>query len=412
MSVHMGDQYHHHVLVEVYCFNKGWSVRVQNVVLTVLPFKNCIMNLEVWGAMGYAVLGGFFLIGYTLALAVAILIAMPVSVVLTASRANYTPKAVNLRDPSLESAPSNSIFGTLGGFFFCKDTASTVGTREKTTLSFFGRIKRLEGWNGLYRGTVWSILSINVALLIFVVISIIVILSGKFSLGTKYVSINPEIDFLSLLVEFPLTVIQLRAIVHPAKLNWFNMRDSLKKVMSETEYLRPWRLYKIPGAFLTAFLRRLFIGPCTKLIKWILIPGDIFMSNDPDESDPIFSWLRLLEVVPFVGWFVVLVSIITMLDCIFVRLVTQRSEKSYWEKNQTNEMQASDIETLRNKEPIVSLRPCFGEEHPGWNYFNSPYLEPYKGILDCSRKMRDEEGWDSLRRAALFSMVSCLAGLS
>lgn len=196
--------------------------------------------------------------------------------------------------------------------------------------------------------------------------------------------------------------------MHPVRLNWFNLRDSLKNVTNESEYSQPWRLYKIPGAFLAYFSRWFLIGPCTRLLKWNFIGGGVSMSN---ENSPITFSTRLLGIVPLFVWLVVLVSIVTMLDCIFVRLAIQRSKKSYRETIDTTGSQAGDIEAMRSSEPIVSLRPCFGEQHPGWNYFNFPYLEPYKGILDCARKMRDEEGWGSLRRAALVSMVSCLVAL-
>lgn len=367
------------------------------------------MVLEVSDPVSYAIMGCIFVIAYFLALAAGILVFMPIQVVLTASRANYTPKAVNLNQQSIESSPSTSALGFLYGFYFYKDAISTTGTSEKTTLSFFGRIKRLEGSKGLYRGTVWFILSMHVLMLIALSIGLsIYFLSRKLSIDAEHVYVGWEGELLTMFITFPLSVIQARAIVHPVRLNWFNLRDSLKNVTNESEYSQPWRLYKIPGAFLAYFSRWFLIGPCTRLLKWNFIGGGVSMSN---ENSPITFSTRLLGIVPLFVWLVVLVSIVTMLDCIFVRLAIQRSKKSYRETIDTTGSQAGDIEAMRSSEPIVSLRPCFGEQHPGWNYFNFPYLEPYKGILDCARKMRDEEGWGSLRRAALVSMVSCLVAL-
>lgn len=344
---------------------------------------------------------------------ICICIFVPIQVVIIAARANYSPKVVHLNDQSLGPVPSATFWGFLWGFYFCKDVVPKSGTQEKSTLSFFSRIKRLEGWKSLFRSTVLSILMVSVMTVFYIASVLSLLLVRKLMSDTTTNVLDFGVpDILGLLITFPFIVIQSRAIVHPEKLNWFKFGESLKKVTSEVEYVRPWRLYTIPGAFLAVFSRWFLIRPFADLLKSIFVRGLIFMTNDPNIISPNNVWVQVLGGVLFLAWLFVMVPIVTVLDCVIVRLMTQRTGKSYWEKTSSSEIQGIDIEQVGDREPIVSLRPCFGEEHPGWNYFNSPFLEPYKGILDCARKMRDEEGWDSLRRSALISALACVGVLS
>ncbi|WFD26360.1 hypothetical protein MNAN1_001340b, partial [Malassezia nana] len=334
---------------------------------------------------------------------------IPLIVVITAAQANYAPKVVHLRDKTFEETSPGSFRGVL----FNKDTSVTSGTTETSTISILGRIKRLEGWRGLYRSTILQALNLGVLSLVALIHMIVLMIISKDIVLFAYLSNISGI--LMTLFAFPCTVLVSRAIVHPVKLNWLDFRASLQKIMSEAEYLQPWRLFTIPGAFLAVFLRWLLLGPATTLIKSyvgssrslpVLLIDNEGIHIDPDAT---FSTNSLLKFILYCGWSLTVVNIMVPLNCIIVRLMTQRSEKSYWEK--TTPVQADDIEQMREKGPIVSLRPCFGEEHPGWNYFGIPHVEPYKGILDCGKKMRSEEGWNSLRHVALLSILECLASL-
>lgn len=91
---------------------------------------------------GVAAAGAATLIVMSLAL---LLIAFPCVAALTRVRANYTPKAVNLGEIETYVSLGRSILTITYRDRF-------VGPRLTGVFSTLSRVKRLEGWYGIYRG--------------------------------------------------------------------------------------------------------------------------------------------------------------------------------------------------------------------------------------------------------------------
>ena len=71
-----------------------------------------------------------------------------------------------------------------------------------------------------------------------------------------------------------------------------------------------------------------------------------------------------------------------------------------------NHLSASESE--QSEEPIVSLRPCLGNNDPAWTFFGASHVEPYTSIMDMVRKMQNEEGNRSLTRGFMYTVLGHL----
>ncbi|KAL6302114.1 hypothetical protein BKA93DRAFT_818693 [Sparassis latifolia] len=138
-------------------------------------------------------------------LAIPLIIAVPLTGALVRLRANYNPKEHQL-DPegNVEAHPGPVV------------------------TSFFGmlrRVKRIEGWSGLYKGMMPTLLA-----------SAVLAAYGLFSM----------------LVSLPATIKTYRSITTPHKLPYFRPVYSL--LLTPTERRKPWILYLTPGLLLSQIL--------------------------------------------------------------------------------------------------------------------------------------------------------------
>ena len=94
--------------------------------------------------------------------------------------------------------------------------------------------------------------------------------------------------------------------------------------------------------------------------------------------------VRPWRLALYILWVLFALSILIAMDCIFVRLVNQMTEPSYVDGD-TSITETAYMDGAEEQEPVVALRACgFGEST---NYFGTPSVPSYKGILD-SYKMR------------------------
>ncbi|KAK1232326.1 hypothetical protein PQX77_004531 [Marasmius sp. AFHP31] len=261
--------------------------------------------------------------------------------------------------------------------------------------SYFGMMKRvydIEGWSGLYKGFMPTLLSTA-----FVTGLIIAFMDtprpshGKYRapeasvLGTLFYTI------VMMLVSLPTTIITYRSITTPIKLPWFNPVKSLRVLLTPTERRQPWILYLTPG-LLAAEVSHIAIvvlglGPLRRL----LLP-----SKDADFFIEV-SYFRL-------GIYLIILAlataIIAPLEVILTRLAIQRNHSSSEYNSVSQEIVGDSEETNEfagTDEDVIGLR---NEE------------DPYLGLLDCAKRILDEEGWRALYRAWWITLLGTFGSVA
>ncbi|KAJ6589707.1 hypothetical protein B0H19DRAFT_1367922 [Mycena capillaripes] len=246
-------------------------------------------------------------------------IAVPFAGVLVRYRANSTPKTGQIRlDDEAEPAGARSSDVSLGYFGMMK------------------RVRRIEGWAGLYRGTMPSIIAICIALLS--------VIRG--------------------VVLIPMLIVVNRAITTPHKLSAFGARTALRVLLSPAERTQPLRLYVAPGVALAVVLEAL-----------ILTSSNVLRDAVP---------LPLPSVIPVLLF---TTALVTPLQVMRTRLTLQPRGGGPETPAPEPALDAADAVTI----PV----PVYSAELMEFRTDKAPYT----GLLDCARKIVDEEGWTVLMRA-------------
>lgn len=372
-----------------------------NSCLSLHAMNTAAMELYLHDVVSLVALLSTLLLAFLVLSALLIGISMPILVTLTCYRANYTPRAVSLSGDTPSKSPSYL------ASLFRQDCTPKLGPEDMRSFSAtWKRIRALEGWRGLFRGTHLLAYAYAMATVISFFVPIGIMFAQALSNQSQEVSASANIGaglmiFTSLLL-FPVDILIRRTIVHPTHLNWAHPCECLKHVLTAQEYKQPWRLFLLPGVTSTCFVR-LLISALTSFVAFSLAPPGrftiltLFYSQETGKGAVIVrwgTWQALLRVLwQCLVWFVQL-----PLDNIYVRAVTQRSGPSY--------AAVRGVEQgVPEKEPIVSLRPCYGNDDPAWTHFGASHVEPYTSLVDVLRKIRDEEGNSSLTRGLLYTIM-------
>ncbi|EST08470.1 Mitochondrial carrier domain protein [Kalmanozyma brasiliensis GHG001] len=286
-----------------------------------------------------------FLIAITLSIGISVLISQPFNGAIVRLRANYLPKAVSLDNVLEDGAGSTSGPRALSSFLLSeRRSTAKIGPVVTGVFSMMLRTKRLEGWAGIYKG------SIPVAIQIFTLSSLTFIFfsgaSGS-SPGSAYKAgpAGPgQFSFFANLfymlfvsiAALPLNVITYRTIVHPRILPLNNARENLRELLSYTEFSQPWRLYLLPGLLAANVAHVMWIGLATRIVRQLTVPslGGLGGAAPAGPGDATYSGpnSNMLEISPvglpiFILWNVISVIVLAPLECAMVRLSTQRPEK-------------------------------------------------------------------------------------
>lgn len=328
-------------------------------------------------------------------------IIMPILVTLTCYRANYTPRAVSLSEDTPSRSPSYLTS------LFRQDCTPKLGPEDMCgAVATWKRIRAIEGWRGLFRGTHLFACAYAVAIVISFFVPVGIMFAQAIANPSQEVSASANLGaglmiFMSLLL-FPMDILIRRTMVHPTHLNWTRPRECLKHVLTAQEYRQPWRLFLLPGVTSTCFVR-LLIGVLTSFVAISIAPPSrftiltLFYSHEEGKGAVTVHW-STWQVLVRVLWQCLVWFVQLPLDNIYVRAVTQRSDRSYAAVHGLEHV-------VPEKEPIVSLRPCHGNDDPAWTYFGASQVEPYTSLVDVFRKIRDEEGNSSLTRGLLYTII-------
>lgn len=313
------------------------------------------------------------LLGLLISLALYLGIAIPLIGALVRLRANFNPKSIQL-DAEGNVEPHTGPIVT----------------------SFFGmlkRVKRIEGWGGLYKGTMPTLLE-TTALTVFVVAALD---SGAVRYGAR----APNTGILgtlayatvALILNLPAVVITYRSITTPYRLPWFNPVYSLRVLLTPTERRKPWIIYFTPGLFAAQFLhlayKIIFIGSLRRFLLPNISNGDETAIND-------LSWWKVGIMIT-----VALVSTVILcpLEVIASKLAIQRNHAAPEYNSVAQEAEDDGLNNEEYAEYTGAEEDVIGLRHE---------KDPYLGLVDCAKKVVDEEGWQALYRAWWLTALSSL----
>ncbi|KAJ7579102.1 hypothetical protein C8J56DRAFT_336607 [Mycena floridula] len=301
-------------------------------------------------------------------LAISLAIVVPLTGILVRFRANYNPKALQL-DAEGGAQPYTG----------------------PVIQSYFGmllRAYRIEGWPGMYKGLMPTVLSTGL-------VSILIVLFLDTSKPRHGTYRAPEAGIIgtlvysvgSMLLALPTAIITYRAITTPHRLPYFQPMKSLRVLLTPTERSRPWILYLTPG---------LLASEVAHIVIVVLGLGPIRRFLLPLPSRAVIPDVSTLNLVLYLIVVVIVVAILTPLEVIGTRLAIQRNHASaeYNSVAQENDGDAEDVpEYSGEEEDVIGLRS---------------EADPYVGIVDCAKRIIDEEGYMTLYRAWWITLLGTL----
>ncbi|KAF7335721.1 hypothetical protein MVEN_02227600 [Mycena venus] len=283
--------------------------------------------------------------------------------VLVRYRANYTPKtgAVRLDD---------------------EDAAS----RANVAIGYFGMMKRvysIEGWAGLYKGIMPSIIAISIALAVVIVSTYAAVMSRIIHHGriVRWL-LNVGLSIIPALLIVPMKIIVNRAITTPHRLSAFDARTALRVLLSPAERTQPLRLYLAPGVAFAIALEGLIVASFN-LFRIAI------------DSLPLgFAIGGLVPVLLLTA------AIITPLEVMIQRLTLQR--RSRLTPGLAPSEDAIPPPPVYSAEPVMEFRGTDIDSGEA----------PYTGLLDCTRKIVAEEGWSVLTRAWWLTLAAMVLSVA
>jgi len=255
------------------------------------------------------------------------------------------------------------------------------------------RVYKIEGWPGLYKGlmpTLLSTLIVTVFLLLF--LSDSNLRHGTYSTPSTGVLGTLAYSLFNMLISLPQTIITDRAITTPHKLPYFSAIYSLRILLTPTERRRPWILYLTPGLLAAQVSHIAYVVLGLRTVRHLILPELAQPGLPPRENIPvvrliIFFVLSLASTV-----------VLAPLEVISIRLAIQRNHAAP-EFNSIAQEEDGDVEETVEyagvDEDVIGLRT---------------EREPYIGLVDCAKRIIDEEGWVALYRAWWLTMLGCLTG--
>jgi len=303
------------------------------------------------------------------------LLGIPFQGVVIRFRVNYTPHGVNLSDGMDEEQQRLT-------------NDPRVGPVVTSFLAMAARVRRIEGWSGLYKGFMPVIL---MGMFQAFLGSIIIGSGGAFSISSGgIVTTILWTIIVVVLIQIPRTVLVNRAITTPHKLAWFAPRASIKALFTTYERRRPWAIFTTPGLALSQTLEMLWFHGIARFARHLLIP-----SLHPRES-PFPTETGFLAVMGMVAYGFFLIGstlVLTPLEVVSARLSVQRNHPAGSAEVPEADGEGSGLEFAGADEDVIGLR----DED-----------QPYLGLADALKKIVDEEGWKTLYRAWYLTLLLAL----
>ncbi|KAI0070182.1 mitochondrial carrier [Panus rudis PR-1116 ss-1] len=300
----------------------------------------------------------FFLLSLVVTILTGLLIATPLTGALVRLRANYNPRGLQLDDEGNAEPHTGPIVTSFFGML--------------------GRVKRIEGWSGLYKGFMPTFIE-TVLLTIY---AVLVLPDDPRYRRSRSVPASGVVDLtlyslVLIVVSLPATVITYRSITTPYRLPWLNPVYSLRVLLTPTERRKPWVIYLTPGLFLSQFLHAILTILFLGTLRNLLIP------QSAEEVHP--ARLAIYLVIASLS-----TVVLCPLEVIITKLAIQRNHAAAEYNSVAQEVEDDAVPTEEFVEYSGSEEDVIGLRHE---------RDPYLGLVDCAKKVAQEEGWTALYRA-------------
>jgi len=192
--------------------------------------------------------------------------------------------------------------------------------------------------------------------------------------------------FLTILASLcaPLTLAVPRSIITPYRLP-LQPRACIRILLTPFEQTQPWLLYLTPGLLAATFIHSLCVTLLARTVRVTLLgpPSDLFAE--------IAYWRWAI----FFVYQALATAWLTPLEVVATRLSVQPNTGGF-ESVASEEELPEGVTFAGTDEDVIGLRPT---------------TEPYVSLLDCARKVVEEEGWQSLFRGWWWTMGSNVVGV-
>jgi hypothetical protein len=307
-------------------------------------------------------------------LGISLALVVPLTGCLVRLRANYNPKGLQLDADGEAQAHTGPVITTLS--------------------AMAKRVYRIEGWPGLYKGLMPTILS-TIVMTTFIGIFLDPQSPRHGSYRTPNTGIFGSLFYsiVMMVVSLPTVVISYRAITTPHKLPYFNPALSLRVLLTPTERQKPWIIYLTPGLLPAQALHVSYVVLVLGGLRHALLPA-LSKPGVPKLDDYSLSRFGFFTAVTVMS-----TVFLTPLEVIATRLSIQRNHAAP-EFNSVSQEENGDAEEVAEfagaDEDVIGLRN---------------EADPYMGLVDCAKRIMQEEGWQSLYRAWWLTVLGSLAGV-
>lgn len=295
------------------------------------------------------------------------LVSIPFVGVLIRFRANFSPKGLTLDED--------------GG------TQPHAGPVVTSYFAMFGRVVKLEGWSGLFKGLMPSIVStFAVTLFLWIYIGTTIPISpGRYSSPVTSPYQVLVYSVVVAIIGLPITILINRAVTTPYLLPWVNSRYALRRLFTPTELAKPWILYATPGLLGAKLLHLAYVVLVLRTFRTLLLPSVSKMANGTWERETgLPEDITFLRVTTYMIIATLSTAILCPLEVIATRLSLQRNHPATIPYQAVSEQEAAEPEEMyAGIEDVIGLR--------------SEY-DPYSGFTDAAKRMVTEEGWRALYR--------------
>ncbi|KAJ4497077.1 hypothetical protein C8R41DRAFT_823200 [Lentinula lateritia] len=329
-------------------------------------------NVRTSPSLTAIMLGVGEIITLLVSLAISFAIFVPLTGVLVRFRAQYNPRGLQL---DVEGTPQPHTGPVIRSYF-----------------AMMKRVYRIEGWAGLYKGLMPTLLST-----LFVTGVILTFMDTPSPSHGRYHAPNTSLlgtlfySIIMMLISLPTSIITYRSITTPFKLSYLNAAQSFRAILTPTERRKPWILYLTPGLLASEVLHIVIVVVGLGPLRRLLLPKPE-LGSYPDYS--------LTKLGIYIVVVLITTAVLSPLEVMSIRLAIQRNHASaeYNSVSQEIEGDAEDnTEFSGNEEDVITLRS---------------ESDPYLGLVDCAKRMVDEEGFSSMYRAWWITLLGGLGSVA
>jgi hypothetical protein len=352
----------------------------------------------------------------------------PFSSVIVRYRANFTPKGLNLTNSEEE--------GLGGAQTLSQDPR--VGPVVNSIWAMCLRVKRIEGWAGFYKGLSCVLIISGVVLgrgLMLRLYSADAIVF-RYDWGYHHDPARRDKNYIArplsrrageslhrpgdghsrdpphspighhrlsvrvvILYNTDPTDLPRSAITTPHKLGSFAVMKSLRTLLTPHERRAPWALYFTPGLLASRFATLFWMLFVVRTARLILVPAlaaglPTWAGQKPPNRADV-STVGLSIFILFAAFSCV---VLCPLEVIATRLAIQRNHAGTFAYDEANTEEGEQVAYAGETEDVIGLR---NEE------------DPYVGLVDCAKRIANEEGPQTLYRAWWLTMIaSVIASLA